>query len=65
MDASTRTDTIARLERDRVFVQSLIYENVRRLSRIEEKLHDLVAEAHDVAEVRELAGGPVRLKEDE
>ena len=65
MDASTRTDTIARLERDRVFVQSLIYENVRRLSRIEEKLHDLVTEAHDVAEVRELAGGPVRLKEDE
>lgn len=65
MDASTRTDTIARLERDRVFVQSLIYENVLRLSRIEEKLHDLVAEAHDVAEVRELSGGPVRLKEDE
>ena len=62
---ATTTDEVARLEADRVFVTNVIVENADRLRRIEARLADLTREAGELAEVRDLAGGEVVVKEEE
>lgn len=56
---------LARLEADRVFVQRMIVDYCRKLARIEEALAEWANEAGDRAEVRDLAGGAVRVIKEE